>query len=246
MTTAEFDAEFDVLYNNVTSNQAPGLNGYEKSVFLTKAQNQILSEYFNHKIDIDGGFDGSEERQIDFSNLLVTEALTNIGSPEDYVRIDPRSFIFETSSEITHILNEFLDVAPLGTAIANTLSVVPLSYNEYSRLMKKPYKFPQKGVAWRLINGSARHPRCFELIARDLAGNSVIYRLRYIRKPLPIILENLSPLGVSIENQSSILECELPSEMHHKILERAVTLAKIAWQGGTMTQAGMAVEASRK
>ena len=37
MTVEEMDNMFDVLYNNITSNQAPGLNAYEKSVFLTKA-----------------------------------------------------------------------------------------------------------------------------------------------------------------------------------------------------------------
>ena len=45
MTTTEFSTEFDVLYNNITSNQAPGLNLYEKSVFLTKAQSQLISEH---------------------------------------------------------------------------------------------------------------------------------------------------------------------------------------------------------
>ena len=35
MTITEFSNQFDVLYNNITSNQAPGLNEYEKSVFLT-------------------------------------------------------------------------------------------------------------------------------------------------------------------------------------------------------------------
>ena len=37
MKSEEFNNQFDVLYNNITSNQAPGLNEYEKSVFLTKA-----------------------------------------------------------------------------------------------------------------------------------------------------------------------------------------------------------------
>ena len=49
MTTQEFSNEFDVLYNNIMSNQAPGLDEYEKSVFLTKAQNEILKNYFNPK-----------------------------------------------------------------------------------------------------------------------------------------------------------------------------------------------------
>jgi hypothetical protein len=37
MTNPEFSDEFDIYYNNITSNQAPGLNEYEKSVFLTEA-----------------------------------------------------------------------------------------------------------------------------------------------------------------------------------------------------------------
>ena len=46
MTAQEFDYQFDVLYNNITSNQAPGLDAYEKSVFLTKAQDEIIKNYF--------------------------------------------------------------------------------------------------------------------------------------------------------------------------------------------------------
>ena len=42
MTTSEFSNEFDVLYNNIASNAAPGINEYEKSVFLTRAQSEIV------------------------------------------------------------------------------------------------------------------------------------------------------------------------------------------------------------
>lgn len=71
MTNLEFSAEFDVLYNNITSNQAPGLDEYEKSVFLTKAQDEILKAYFNPKGNkLFEGFDDSTRRQIDFSNLV--------------------------------------------------------------------------------------------------------------------------------------------------------------------------------
>jgi len=37
MTTNEMSSEFDILYNQINSNQAPGVDEYEKSVFLTKA-----------------------------------------------------------------------------------------------------------------------------------------------------------------------------------------------------------------
>ena len=47
MNHVEFSNEFDVLYNNIMSNAAPGLNEYEKSVFLTKAQEEIVKNHFN-------------------------------------------------------------------------------------------------------------------------------------------------------------------------------------------------------
>ena len=46
MTNNEFSNEFDVLYQNIASNQAPGLDAYEKSVFLTMAQEQIVLELY--------------------------------------------------------------------------------------------------------------------------------------------------------------------------------------------------------
>ena len=49
MDHIEFSNEFDVLYNNIMSNAAPGLNEYEKSVFLTKGQEEIVKNYFNPK-----------------------------------------------------------------------------------------------------------------------------------------------------------------------------------------------------
>ena len=73
MEPQEFSDQFDVLYNNIMSNAAPGLDEYEKSVFLTKAQDEVLKNYFNPKGNkYELGFDGNEKRQIDFSTLIRT------------------------------------------------------------------------------------------------------------------------------------------------------------------------------
>jgi hypothetical protein len=54
---------FDVLYNNIMSNQAPGLDAYEKSVFWNKATLEILKNHFNPKGNrYAEGFDGSAKR----------------------------------------------------------------------------------------------------------------------------------------------------------------------------------------
>lgn len=71
MTTKEFSNEFDILYNSITSNQAPGLDEYEKSVFLTKAQDEVVKAYFNPRTNkTQEGFDDNERRQIDFSMIM--------------------------------------------------------------------------------------------------------------------------------------------------------------------------------
>ena len=46
MTPKEFSSQFDILYDNITSGKAPGLNDYEKSVLLTKAQDQLIKKLF--------------------------------------------------------------------------------------------------------------------------------------------------------------------------------------------------------
>lgn len=47
MNNAEFSKEFDILYNNIMSNAAPGLDEYEKSVFLTNAQEGFVKDLYN-------------------------------------------------------------------------------------------------------------------------------------------------------------------------------------------------------
>ena len=46
MTLDELSIQFDLLYNNISSNQAPGLTEYEKSVFLTQAQEAVILDLY--------------------------------------------------------------------------------------------------------------------------------------------------------------------------------------------------------
>lgn len=258
MTNQEFSAEFDVLYNNVTSNQAPGINEYEKSVFLTKAQAQLIKEYFNERVDgVGGGFDGSQIRQYDFSQLIMTVKLTPTSADS---LVDKRSVVYEFPKDYFLSVNEILSDADYQ------YNVIPISYAEYGRLMMKPYNYPVKRAVWRLFTGSkilsssdtgeANIEPDYKVSLAEIIGKptmingkgmtieqlesaNINYVLRYVKKPRPIVLENLSNygVGISIEGEYEESSCELPESMHPEILERAVTLAKVAWQGGTFTQA---------
>ena len=69
-TLTIFD-DFDILYNNIMSNSAPGLDNIEKAFFLNKAQDELIKNYFNPKGNkYQEGVDDGPKRQINFSKLI--------------------------------------------------------------------------------------------------------------------------------------------------------------------------------
>lgn len=244
MTTQEFSSEFDILYNNIMSNAAPGLDEYEKSVFLTKAQEEILKNYFNPKGNkYQEGFDDNEKRQIDFSSLVTVMTIPSYSNSQ-YIKIDDRSLLFLMPNDMLFALNEVCAITE--NTIHRLVNVVPISFIEYSRLISKPYKRPLKNQCWRLISSNSEKNRVFELI---LPFGSIVpgsYRIRYISRPAPIILVDLSTEypGLSINGITSVTECELDPSIHYEILQRAVELAKSTYTGDlrTMVELGQRSE----
>lgn len=158
MTTQEFSNEFEVLYNNIMSNQAPGLDEYEKSVFLTKAQEELVRDYFNSRnVKNAQGFDDSQKRQYDFSTLLsgaeLYDCADNIRAlaASNLIAFNPvfdnRSRVYLAPSDLFLAINESIE-----DSAKRRYSVLPISYDEYNRLMSKPYGFPLKRQAWRIIS----------------------------------------------------------------------------------------------
>lgn len=259
----EMSDKFDVYYNNITSNQAPGLNEYEKSIFLTKAQDELVKNYFNPKGNkYNEGFDGSRKRQADFSSLIKVHpydgsSIVTYGNP-----FDKRSIRFDLLSEMYLIINEQFVLKTKKSATESEqytyYTVVPISFEEYDRLMQKPYKYPPKHQIWRLLTTAedsstsggvttTEWVRNVELIGLLPEPNPTIppnssnaqtypiveydYRIRYIKKPNPIILVNLNSIdsSLTINGENTQTPCELPEHMHEEIIQRAVELAKIAW-----------------
>ena len=224
MNHIEFSNEFDVLYNNIMSNAAPGLNEYEKSVFLTKAQEEIVKNHFNPNGNkYREGLDDSPKRQIDFSELIKVAEGTIKDSPS--TTFDKRAKVYDLPEDVFIVINESVETDK------GPKQILPISYTEYTRLMSKPYKEPVKYQAWRLITTSVNNITV-ELIVNS---NETIseYKVRYIRRPAPIITADLSSDygDVSINGKSEISECELNPIIHQEILQRAVELAKSAYIG---------------
>lgn len=243
MTILEFSDQFDVLYSNITSNQAPGLNEYEKSLFLTKAEKEIVKNYFtaNSKGNTIGqGFDDSAKRQADFSVLMKVSKCTSATITD---KIDDRSTAFEYPDDVFIVINESVKV---GDTIKQ---VIPLRYDEYTRLMSKPFKRPLKNQVWRLINKGdvdtqGKATKTVEIIAGPSESVSS-YSVRYVRVPAPIIVGNLDTLSIDGETAVST-KCEIDPILHEDILQRAVELAKIAWTATGQDNAQMVLQAGQR
>ena len=289
MTTTEFSNQFDLLFNNISSNQAPGLNEYEKSVFLTKAQDEIVKNYFQAESNgntVKKGFDDTAIRQMDFSDLIVSKTIQEETGDNAVPSVDPRALVYKISKDdrVYIIINEslYLMVNQEGKLKVNGIrQVVPIKYTEYMRLMSKPFKEPLKNMAWRIITQGREGDADVDISTpvgepisdpttvaksvsskieivitsadknkykRDGETNTIQYNIRYVRKPRPIILTNLSDSfgeDLSIDGYKQAMTCELNESTHEAILQRAVELAKIAWAGNA-NDVQLEVEAGKR
>lgn len=268
MTTQEFSNTFDTLLNSYNSQGMFGeqaskgeivLDEYEKSVLLTQAQDIILKQYFEGG-GVNGGFDDSARRQVDFSNLITVEELAKEASPT-ITPYDERSVVYKTpatdigvegapiyKAKVLYILNEKIVVSATSGSPAVTTKrqyvVVPINYKEYDRQMSKAYAQPLKKQAWRLfqdsgVNGNSTIDLYSEIIPVEgsiATGETPKYKIRYIRRPRPIVLTNLdftTQADLEIDGVKTISECELNPILHMEILNKAVELAYSTRGGGS-------------
>lgn len=106
--------------------------------------------------------------------------------------------------------------------------VVPINYKEYDRMMSKAYAEPLKRQAWRLFESDSNTlKKQAEIILRSDAGNFTSYKVRYVRRPRPIVLVDLQGTEneLSIDGIQEVTNCELHPVVHSEILEEAVRLA---------------------
>ena len=209
MTNQEFSIEFDILYNNISSNKAPGINEYEKSIFLTKAQEGIITELYSGRNTTYNSFEETEEQRRYLNSLIWTEECESISDSVNLT--SDKSYVFSLPYDVMFITYE------VATIEGKDVSVYPVSQDELSKIIKNPFRGPSKNRVLRLDTTN----NLVELISNYPIEK---YKIRYIKKPNPIILTSLED-GLSINGTYIESECELDSSLHRTILDRAVALA---------------------
>ena len=222
MTTQEFSNEFDILYNNIMSNSAPGLNEYEKSIFLTQAQEALVLDIYRGKFD-ENSFESTEEVS-DYINTLVRQS--KITDTVEGNGISTNSVFYQLPNDIWFITYESVILRDNNLDCKNGQEVIvkPITQDEYYFISKNPFRGANDRRVLRLLSDNKA-----ELISKYRIES---YLIRYLSKPEPIILDNLSTYRVTINGKSEITECKLNPAVHRILLNRAVQLAKSIWTSG--------------
>ena len=222
MTTKEFSDSFDTYINSYSTIPSLGgldikLDEYEKSVFLTQAQEDIVIELYSGRNQYSGSLESTEEMRRYLSGLINTVVLTE--QSVGHVGLSDKSVFYDIPQEVWFITYEsaILGDDSLGCLNGTTANVVPVTQDEFYRIMGNPFRGASETRVLRLDAGE----KLVELVSKyNITG----YTIRYLSQPSPIILINL-PDGLEINSISEITECELNPALHGAILERAVRLA---------------------
>jgi len=228
MTNQEFRNQFDISYNAIASNSAPGIDDYELSVYLTKAQLELIKNYYdplsNRK---QKGFEATEKRRRDL-NQLVKDYKTNDIITNSF-NIDSESKFYVIPEDLFLIVNEKAKITSEDCYNGKILSIKTMSYDEYDIQIDNPFEKPNEKVAWRLDISNINNVKVVEIISPYNILGSLEYQIRYIKYPKPIIITNLNTAfpsdNLTIDGIFAETPCELNTEICREILDRAVMLA---------------------
>lgn len=198
MTLEELSNEFDVIVNSYDNSQSLVFNEYEKSIYLTKAQEYIIKDLYRN-------YEGTEELNSYLKTLIKDKTYTI----EDSTNIEldyPNNFLY--------ILKEYANINT--TCKSNSrVDVLPITQDEYNEVVENPFR-GSKSKVLRLEENKIK-------LITDLP--IISYTMTYLSNPSPIILIDL-PNGLTINNESrKSTTIETSESIHREILDKAVQLA---------------------
>ncbi len=222
MTVQEFSNEFSTLLSSHSILATFGsptadivLDEYEKSLFLTQAQDEIALALYNGSSGV--SFEGSEEVRRYLANLvdeancypIITSSYMPLG-------IDSSSRFFTLPPDLWFITYEAVTVST-EKCDEKVIEVQPILQDEYHKLKKNPFRGANDRRALRLDLSDG----VIEIVSKNPVNK---YYVRYLKQLQPIILVDL-PKGLTIKGESNQMGCKLHKALHQRILDRAVLLA---------------------
>jgi len=220
MTANEMRNTFDIKYDSVTSLGAPGYEDDEISIILTDAQIKVVKRKYNARGNkYFKGFEGSEKRRKDLSELMRTANLTNADLSASQADVHRNGFFYDLPSDLLYAVSEVAttniedcELTTPDVPVYTQIEVQPVTHDEYNININNPHKKPYNKLVWRLDYNSDIH----ELITNGLYTVDN-YFIRYIKRPLDIVVDLTTP-----GNQ---VDSELDESIHGEIVDEAIRIA---------------------
>ena len=144
---------FDTLLNSYASqatfgDQASGrevvLDEYEKSVFLTKAQEELVTSYYSGRNSNLHSFEKTEEVRRYLSSLIRTAELEPVQNTQNYSLISPEAQVFSLPDDVWFITYESATLAANDNSCLSgkTIDVVPVKKYKKQRHKRNQIRGP--------------------------------------------------------------------------------------------------------
>lgn len=214
MSNKEISDTFDTLVGAYSPHGRIVFNEYEKSVFLTNYQDELLLGLYTGRGNTEA-FEGSEELRRYLQQLIKKDLGHETFSFEE-IKVASNSQIYILPTDLWFIVYESVVLFDTPDTCNKVTTVVPCTYDEYHRIKNNPFRGSNKRRVLRLDAGK----NMVELVSDNKIES---YKIGYLTEPSPIILEDLE--GVKIKNKSTYTECTLHSALIKPLIEGAVKLA---------------------
>ena len=228
MNGVEMSNAFDIRYNSIAGQSAPGIDVFEKSSYLTKAQLELVKNYYDPNSNRkQKGFEASEKRRVDLKELIKDYKSSNSSKLPSNIHGSAR--FFQIPDDVFLLINEKVKISSGDCFNNSVISVKTVTHDEFNNQVKNPFKTPDGSVAWRLDISRIGGKQNVEIVSPYNVTGQLEYQIRYLKYPKPIILADLDISfpneTITIEGIQAKTDCELHTEIHDEIVDRAVELA---------------------
>jgi hypothetical protein len=207
---------------------SPGIDDYELSVYLTKAQLEIIKNYYdplsNRK---QKGFEATEKRRRDLNQLVKDYKTNTVISNSSNINSESKFYV--VPNDLFLIVNEKAKINSQDCYNNKVLNIKPITYDEYNIQIDNPFEKPDNKTAFRLDISNVNNAKVVEIVSPYNVFGTLEYQIRYIKYPKPIIITNLNTEfpsdNLTIDGIFVETPCELNDEICREILDRAVVLA---------------------
>ena len=200
--------QFKFQMDKLDSLNYPNFLDEEIDLLLNQAQDRLVKTRYGGNNVLKESYEETQKRSEDLKNITRNAVIVpGVIFPAD--GIDLLSRFCTLPTDHWFIIQERCDVTYTdchNVVTTETVEVRPIQHSEFTKVIKDPFKKPNKSKILRLMeNGRV-----------ELVGPSGVfiatYRLRYIKEPVRIDLGTLT-------------DCELSSHLHQEIVNSAVQIA---------------------